>query len=402
MSDPSSPSRSPSPTQNTRKTRSDFDLEPNPFEQSFSARPDSNLRNKHNTPTSERNSSHSPNNSSHSASPRPVLPPIAAISSPADPTYPWSFSSTSLGNSLRAGPLSPAMLAGPQQQNPDFHFDPSSFRTGLTPRSGMTPRSGLTPATGLTPLVGAGNAPFPPSPNTAALIALMNTNNPTTQTITPNTLNAISGALNPQQQQQQQHQQHHYQPSHLHNSHTQNSSQEDATTATSTAANGLFLLSQAHQELTKREQAQARATRHNNGNGNGTVNGIAKRNPKRKSYDPPLSPPPVHTQQRTSKRTRQASSTARRRSLTEDLDPDDDDDEDDMSAGGISDSGPTNHTRKSNKKPETEEEKRKNFLERNRQGSFLASSSYLIKLIYFSSRTEMSPTQKSVARVASS
>jgi hypothetical protein len=64
--------------------------------------------------------------------PKPILPPIESIASPSD-QYHWGFSSASMANSLRAGPLSPAMLSGPQQPNGDgtLAFDPSNFRTGL-------------------------------------------------------------------------------------------------------------------------------------------------------------------------------------------------------------------------------------------------------------------------------
>jgi ATF/CREB family transcription factor len=54
------------------------------------------------------------------------------------------------------------------------------------------------------------------------------------------------------------------------------------------------------------------------------------------------------------------------------MEGEDEDDEDDamsIPGDGIQD-GTSNSGRKSSKKPETEEEKRKNFLERNRQGLF--------------------------------
>src|SRR4051794_18598877 len=108
---PKSRSRSPSDQQQPqRQTRSDFYLEPNPFEESFKT--PSNVRGEDNSQNNSPN--HSPKQRSSSPN-RPVLPPLASISSPADPTsYPWAYNANSI-NSLRSGPLSPAMLAGPQQ-----------------------------------------------------------------------------------------------------------------------------------------------------------------------------------------------------------------------------------------------------------------------------------------------
>jgi len=263
------------------------------------------------------------------------------------------------------------MLTAPQQQSDQLQhisFDSTNFRTGLTPRSGMTPRTGLTPGTGFTPLVG-GPVAFPTSPSTATFMALMNNSSVATNTITPNTLNAITGALNsvqhgapnsyPPQQQDP----------------NRSTYPVSASTAANNAANGLFLLSQAHQELTKREEAQARA-------GNATLNGangvLAHQNGKRlkrKSYDN-ISPPPSALefgQARASKRTR---STAHRkgseRGGSEGMD--EEDDNEDVDDVEDIDQGPPPPARKGLKKLETEEEKRRNFLERNRQGDSSLSS----------------------------
>ncbi|KAK6526342.1 hypothetical protein TWF694_004940 [Orbilia ellipsospora] len=104
--------------------------EPNPFEESFS-KPDVLTPGK------------------------TLLPPASQIASPntnfgTGSTFNWGF------NSLRSGPLSPAMLTGPSGHSYD-----ASLRTGLTPNeSGI--RSGLTP--------GGSGTMFPaPSPNTQAL-----------------------------------------------------------------------------------------------------------------------------------------------------------------------------------------------------------------------------------------
>ncbi len=80
------------------------------------------------------------------------------------------------------------MLAGPQSS----HFDPNSFRTGFTPDLSNF-------KTGLTPLGGGMSFP-PPSPNTAAFLAAMVNNTSgapsSAATITPNTLAALTNAAN--------------------------------------------------------------------------------------------------------------------------------------------------------------------------------------------------------------
>ncbi|CDS02084.1 hypothetical protein [Sporisorium scitamineum] len=202
---PAKPLRRSSPVRSTAKHH----LEPNPFEKSFSSGPTcsesidrrSDLKgdNKANLSTPplstrpgaayrDRTFSNSKNQTSPQESgstPKPLLPPVASITSPAGETnpYPWSAGLTS---SLRSGPLSPAMLAGPQSS----HFDPNSFRTGFTPDLSNF-------KTGLTPLGGGMSFP-PPSPNTAAFLAAMvnNTSGASTSaaTITPNTLSALTNA----------------------------------------------------------------------------------------------------------------------------------------------------------------------------------------------------------------
>ena len=150
-----------------------------------------------------------------------------------------------------------------------------------------------------------------------------------------------------------------------------------AANATSTAANGLFLLSQAHQELTKREEAQARAgVGSENAGVNGNVNG--RRGTKRKSYDlAAQANTAVNTngQKRTRANTGASSNgrgRGRKASISENgmEDDEEEEDEDDGMDDEMLHSSNNNAStgRRGNKKPETEEEKRKNFLERNRQG----------------------------------
>ncbi|KAL9021566.1 MAG: hypothetical protein Q9185_001214 [Variospora sp. 1 TL-2023] len=115
---------------------SHFSLEPNPFEQSFS------------------------NPSSDTANKSALLPSVAALTSPAPLVggqtsavgYNWA-------NSLRSGPLSPAMLGGPVGTGD--YFDPSIRGSFPTPNESSL-RTGLTP--------GGGGSMFPaPSPNSQAL-----------------------------------------------------------------------------------------------------------------------------------------------------------------------------------------------------------------------------------------
>lgn len=215
---PAKPLSRNSPVRSTAKHH----LEPNPFEKSFSSGPTSsesidrrsdlksdpksnNNHHHHNhlsTPplstrpgaayrdrTFSNSKSHTSPQDNAASTPKPLLPPVASITSPAGETnsYPWSVGLTS---SLRSGPLSPAMLAGPQSA----HFDPNSFRTGFTPDLSNF-------KTGLTPLSGGMSFP-PPSPNTAAFLAAM-VNNTTSAAstsaaaiITPTTLSALTN-VNP-------------------------------------------------------------------------------------------------------------------------------------------------------------------------------------------------------------
>lgn len=403
-----------------RPSRSNFDLEPNPFEQSFARPPNhtSSIRSSQAAspvrkgsahsdtkpsiddlqhPRSPTSSSPSRRQSDRSASPKTVLPPLASISSPTD-QYSWGFSPSSISNSLRAGPLSPAMLAGPRHDNgpsdqPPIAFDPTSFRSGLTPRTGLTPGTG----TGLTPLMGGPVSFPPPSPNTAAFLHMMNNSTSGGATITPNTLNAITGVLSsaaagqangvhgpsphplsishvPPSSYDRTMNGSHYTNGNSANSHSPTQAQRDqqsyamstAADAANSAANGLFLLSQAHQELTKREEAQRAGQ--NGVSTNGAANG--KRGTKRKSYDvsSPTDSLPPSSKQPSQKRNRAASTNGRngRRGTSPSINDEDDEEEEEED---MMDMQPPNGKKNGNKKPETEEEKRKNFLERNRQAA---------------------------------
>ncbi|EEH19959.1 hypothetical protein PABG_02218 [Paracoccidioides brasiliensis Pb03] len=111
-----------------------FSLEPNPFEQSFGTQP-------------------------ADAPGKSLLPSVAALTSPALPGT-SSAGGFNWSNSLRAGPLSPAMLAGPAA--PSDYFD--GIGRGFPTPNESSLRTGLTP--------GGGGSMFPAaaSPNTQALM----------------------------------------------------------------------------------------------------------------------------------------------------------------------------------------------------------------------------------------
>ena len=99
---------------------------------------------------------------------KPALPSVLEMFTPGGTNQYEQFN---FAESLRHGPLSPNLLSGPQGPLP---FDPATFRTGLTPNESNI-RTGLTP----------GNTPgFPllPTPGTAALLGAY----------TPNTTAAIA------------------------------------------------------------------------------------------------------------------------------------------------------------------------------------------------------------------
>ena len=130
-----------------------FSREPNPFEQSFG------------NPASD-----APANKS-------LLPPVASLTSPAPAAGDGPPGGYGFQNSLRSGPLSPAMLGGPVGAND--YFDPAlrgtGFGTGVTPNESSL-RTGLTP--------GGGGSMFPaPSPNSQALYQQMASGGATPSTL---------------------------------------------------------------------------------------------------------------------------------------------------------------------------------------------------------------------------
>lgn len=132
-----------------------FALEPNPFEQSFGG-----------------NSGETPGKS--------ILPPVASLTSPALPGTSSAGGAYNWSNSLRSGPLSPAMLAGPAGNSDYFE----SINRGFPTPNESSLRTGLTP--------GGGGSMFPaPSPNSQALL-----NSLQGGSATPSTLDFHRTALN--------------------------------------------------------------------------------------------------------------------------------------------------------------------------------------------------------------
>ena len=193
-------------------SKSKFDLEPNPFEQSFS-RSSTSIHSHQTGSSSEdirretgrtrRETETGGMTTSKMSSPpvgKTALPPVSALTSPAPLEPGPHFSWSGLSSSLRAGPLSPAMLTGPAGHNAMTHgpsalgansastgmtpqagngaFDPSNFRTGFTPGGG----TGFTPGFGSMMGMGSmvnGMPAFPlPSPNTAAFLSMVTNNTP--------------------------------------------------------------------------------------------------------------------------------------------------------------------------------------------------------------------------------
>ncbi|KAK8869502.1 hypothetical protein IAR55_000067 [Kwoniella newhampshirensis] len=403
--------------------RSRFDQEPNPFEQSFS-----HSAHHSNSSTSDRTTP--PRGTDATSTRHNALPPLSSLTSPAaaDPSqFPWLAS-----HSLRSGPLSPAMLAGPQNGHPpqqttnrpnsgseanghaaEGAFESTQFRTGFTPGTG----SGFTP--GYNSFMGPGlGALAMPSPNTTAFLNSITNSTPLgegsevaaaanavmpppgghihppsaipphlqpqhamghpnpqnevpQETITPNTLSALTGVFGemsraaPGPQPGPPFYAPNMGPPHpvpVQMPHVDYAQQ--SANAASQAANGLFLLSQAHHELSKREEAEGappigkRAVSGQSGNGK-AQNGAGQ---KRKSDVGAGGRPPAAKKGKKNSASN-ALATPPKSGKQEETSPNfssmmDSDDDEDGKMGG-SQSG----------RHETEEDKRKNFLERNRQAA---------------------------------
>ena len=390
---------------NPNAASSNFALEPNPFEQSFwqrSYRSASDASDQGERPETP------PRGGDETATKHNALPPLSSLTSPAaaDPSqFPW------LANqSLRTGPLSPAMLAGPQHSHSHAQ---SSLRNGTNGESAAPAENGLgdtTFRTGFTPGAGSGFTPgysslmngtsfsnFPmPSPNTTAFLdsitngtpmaegdnqqagAAHDTTHPPSaipahmqehglshfsnhmpqQTITPNTLSALTGAYNeamrnaPAAAMAPGQQQYYQQPMNGPVDYVQQSAN-----AASQAANGLFLLSQAHQELAKRDDHDRTGKKIPvpPAPGPPIVNGVNGLQGQKRKSDVSA---PGSNKKKAKKDSIDMSKQMTMSPPSPDMDFSDSDDDKKPSLLG---------------RPETEEDKRRNFLERNRQGESFRS-----------------------------
>jgi ATF/CREB family transcription factor len=140
---PSDPAVADTPDYFSKPSATNLSHEPNPFDYSF-AGGQNGSNSEVQTPNGSR-----------------VLPSVAALTSPSGILGPASSFSGIWGNSLRSGPLSPAMLSGPQKD--DYFSDGHHLRGGFPTPNESSMRSGLTP--------GGGGSMFPDvqTPNTTAL-----------------------------------------------------------------------------------------------------------------------------------------------------------------------------------------------------------------------------------------
>lgn len=330
-----------------------------------------------------------------------LLPPVAALASPAIPGN-GSTPGFGWGNSLRSGPLSPAMLTGPAGSNAGDYFD-SINRSFPTPNESSL-RTGLTP--------GGGGSMFPaPSPGSSALFHQLQSG-----TATPGTLDFHRTAMNAAARSKN--------TSYAQTSQPQDSHQNgmEAHHDATDAANGLFMLAkggQGNNQFAAPPQPQQshqnngmrngkRNTRNNNGSlasvsgpdmdGNGespeseeqnsrpttrggrgkkTAKAEAAANNRRKADTAPKS---------ANKRAKGNNGAA---NLDPNLEPGDDDDDEMLDSG---DDGPQD------KKGQTDEEKRRNFLERNRYVMLCAGLRYFLLTIPQGCCSQVPTAQEAMAR----
>jgi ATF/CREB family transcription factor len=189
------------------------------------------------------------------------------------------------------------------------------------------------------------------------------------ETITPGTLSALTGVFNDMNRGVPPHAPHppqFFQPgmphpppgmpphAHSHQGPPHADYAQQSANAASQAANGLFLLSQAHQELSKREE-EGRVTTPLMGK-----RAVSNLPPNARPGPPQPAPSTTGTKRKSDagqtkggKKGKKNTPESKLESASPNFDSDDDGDGDKRSNNG---------------KPETEEDKRKNFLERNRQG----------------------------------
>ncbi|KAK3702265.1 Transcription factor [Vermiconidia calcicola] len=355
----------PKPTQNgdndyfSTQHGSHLSKEPNPFENAFS------------------NPAETPG--------KPQLPGVTSLTSPASllpgntPGWPGS---------LRSGPLSPAMLTGPTGSNDYFNSDHHTFAGSFPTPNESSLRTGLTP--------GGGGSMFPqPSPNSQALYNQLQSGG-----ATPGTLDFHRTAMTARAQQnqasnfsmpQQNSATSQPQPNtniqpdldskpYQSNGSNQHQDQQDpfSTHQTNDAANGLFMLAQGgqrnnQQQYQMQQQQQQHQHQHamqqdmNQRNSKNSVGSImsgstegegqysdedTKPQTKSKGKKGSASKGTQNGKRKTEETPSKAQANKRQRASTAE---EDDDDEMD----GMDEHGPDGRKM-------TDEEKRKNFLERNR------------------------------------
>ena len=277
-----------------------------------------------------------------------LLPPVAALESPAVPGannttgYSWN-------QGLRAGPLSPAMLEGPAGGGDYF----GNISRGFPTPNESSLRTGLTP--------GGGGSMFPaPSPNSQAIFNSLQSGG-----ATPGTLDFHRTAMNAAARNKSQF-------AITSNPQEQQNGNMDAQHDATDAANGLFMLakggqanqfSQTQQQMQTRSQGAQRtsnASAEDAGSPEDDDSKPAARGKKGAKAPPTNGRRKSDAPQKGSNK-RQKSSSG---SINVDpaLDPNMDmDDDSDMDDEGMMEDG-----KGKNGKKMTDEEKRRNFLERNR------------------------------------
>ncbi|KAK5446360.1 Transcription factor [Exophiala xenobiotica] len=280
-----------------------------------------------------------------------LLPPVAALTSPAIPGtsstggYNWQ-------SSLRSGPLSPAMLAGPQQGD---YFD--SIGRGFPTPNESSLRTGLTP--------GGGGSMFPaPSPNSQALFNSLQSGG-----ATPGTLDFHRTAMNAAARNKNTQYNTTSNPQEVLPK-TNMDNQHDATDA----ANGLFMLAkggQPNNQFAVPNPAQNSMPARNGQDQKAmSSNGDSSESPEdtkpnaRGGRGKKTKAEPVNNRRKSEASAKGSNKRAKGNSGAANVDPAlDPHDEDDDSDDGEDDTALTHHP---NGKKMTDEEKRRNFLERNR------------------------------------
>lgn len=362
-------SKSPKQSNTTSSPKSgpggSLNLEPNPFEQSFGA------------PAPE-----TPGGTK--------LPSVAALTSPSSllpgsGVTPFNWG----GGSLRTGPLSPAMLSGPAN---DYFSEAHHLRSGFTPNESSL-RTGLTP--------GGSGSMFPaPSPNSQALFAQLASGGATPSTIDFHRTAMSAAAAKRDQVQPQTQPAVTSQPQEISNGVVPVKAEPKAPTGPfdnhdNDAANGLFMLAQGRNGNQPQPQFPVAPPQQVHGhpntipqqvsntspqmtNGNGSINGQSMRGISEAgsamSDESEQAPPATRGKGKRNSGTGAATTNGRRKAEeppakgpankkaktnggAPSVNSNDDDDEDHSDDDSKMD-GP--------KSKMTDEEKRKNFLERNR------------------------------------